>query len=902
MKAHKICCHSSFGLLIVLSVALTACGGDGTNSAPSAPKIPETLSVSADPTSIEPAATAQVTATIANDANNRGVTWTVSCSSAPCGTVSPTTSGSGVATTYTAPATRPATDMVVSIIATSVSDPTVNASAKVTVVGGMTVTISSTSDNWVQVLPGTTKDYIATVENDSANAGVNWTLTCATPPCGTVSPSKTASGVPTTYTPPQLQNGIQLDVQLTATAVSDPAISSTQPFTAYGRFIILNGIPVTVGAQTSVEISAEVYSDPANQDAAWTLQCPAANCGSLSASISASKAFLTYTGPPAPIPADLFVTVTASSVSHPDVQATATITVATVTLSVDPDSALMPLNATQEFIGSTQWADWAPKNDVAWQLNGTSCGSACGKLSVPQTQSGYSVTYTAPSVMPSSANVSLVARAVADSTKTGSATIQLTTGTVKLIPRTLQLNSRYYYYEHKRKCNGGQQTATLTNTGVSPLIISDISIGGAHPAAFRQKNTCLSPLAAGQSCEIKVTFSCTTSTTAVIFITDSSVDSPQQLNLTGTAPTAAVSASVRKALATQDAVATPVPTGRQPVGTRLESLADANYLDPYLPNGSTRELMVRFWFPATQTGSCTRAAYASPEVWSYFGTQLGVALPQVSTQSCLDASVASGVHPVVVLTHGFTGTFTDYTYLAEDLASRGYVVASVNHTYEATATQLSDGRLEKSLYGSYLSHYTRYDADSVAQAVNVRVRDLRFVLDKLAALNEQPNGPFLGRLDLHRLALAGHSLGGLTVLQVLAVEPRFKAGIVLDGAVTPRPTPAIRQPVLTLLAGDGHPDSDECRMWTAVQGPLLAIRLPGVEHIALSDAVWLARSAVSTGTHDPGRVVSEARKGVAAFLDATFQGGGAEHITGEIKRSIPDALVASGVKPGCSVR
>jgi len=493
MKAHKICCHSSFGLLIVLSVALTACGGDGTNSAPSAPKIPETLSVSADPTSIEPAATAQVTATIANDANNRGVTWTVSCSSAPCGTVSPTTSGSGVATTYTAPATRPATDMVVSIIATSVSDPTVNASAKVTVVGGMTVTISSTSDNWVQVLPGTTKDYIATVENDSANAGVNWTLTCATPPCGTVSPSKTASGVPTTYTPPQLQNGIQLDVQLTATAVSDPAISSTQPFTAYGRFIILNGIPVTVGAQTSVEISAEVYSDPANQDAAWTLQCPAANCGSLSASISASKAFLTYTGPPAPIPADLFVTVTASSVSHPDVQATATITVATVTLSVDPDSALMPLNATQEFIGSTQWADWAPKNDVAWQLNGTSCGSACGKLSVPQTQSGYSVTYTAPSVMPSSANVSLVARAVADSTKTGSATIQLTTGTVKLIPRTLQLNSRYYYYEHKRKCNGGQQTATLTNTGVSPLIISDISIGGAHPAAFRQKNTCLSP-------------------------------------------------------------------------------------------------------------------------------------------------------------------------------------------------------------------------------------------------------------------------------------------------------------------------------------------------------------------------------------------------------------------------
>jgi len=376
------------------------------------------------------------------------------------------------------------------------------------------------------------------------------------------------------------------------------------------------------------------------------------------------------------------------------------------------------------------------------------------------------------------------------------------------------------------------------------------------------------------------------------------VDSPQQLPLTGYTTGAAVSAAVRKALAMQTDLATPAPTGSHVVGTRVVSLSDANYLDPYSSNGSARELMVRFWYPAASSGTCTPAEYTSPEVWSYVGELLGVTLPRVSTHSCQNAEVSKGVHPVVVLTHGFTGTFTDYTYLAEDLASRGYVVVSVNHTYEATATELSDGRLEKSVYGSYLNRYTKYDVDSVAQALTVRLQDLRFVLEQLTALNRAPGGPFLGRLDVTQLALVGHSLGGLTTLQALALEPRFKAGIVLDGAVTPRPMRAIRQPVLTLSAGDSHADPEECRMWAAPQTALLAVRLPGVEHIALSDAAWLAGTAVATGHDAPDSVVSGVRRSVAAFLDATFQGAGTAQVTSKIKRSFPGAFVGSA-KPGC---
>ena len=109
-------------------------------------------------------------------------------------------------------------------------------------------------------------------------------------------------------------------------------------------------------------------------------------------------------------------------------------------------------------------------------------------------------------------------------------------------------------------------------------------------------------------------------------------------------------------------------------------------------------------------------------------------LPAVSTHSCLDAHVANGAYPIVVFSHGFTGTFTDYTFLFEDLASRGYIVVSVDHTYEATAVAFSDGRVAKSLYGSHLTRIVRLDESSLSLAESARVGDVRFVIDELQRL------------------------------------------------------------------------------------------------------------------------------------------------------------------------
>src|SRR5262249_31494214 len=309
------------------------------------------------------------------------------------------------------------------------------------------------------------------------------------------------------------------------------------------------------------------------------------------------------------------------------------------------------------------------------------------------------------------------------------------------------------------------------------------------------------------------------------------------------------------------------------VGTRELYLIDSGRVNPYAANDSPRELMVRFWYPTATSGgtaACARADYTSPPTRKNFGTLLGITLPHVLANRCRHAPIPAGPHPFLSLSHVFTVTFTAYTCLAEDLASRGYVVASIDHTYEATAVAFPDGRLEKSVLGSHFTNDWHSDSGTLEFAVAVRLAGLRVVLGRLRPLNSGPDSGFTGSLDLSRIAIAGHSLGGLTVLRALESEPRFKAGVLLDAVVPTHLAAPLKQPVLNLVAGRERWNEDDCRLWDALHGPRLAVNLPRAEHIALSDAVWLLKGVVNSGDSNADRAIAAIREHVASFLDTNL--------------------------------
>src|ERR1700688_3400696 len=812
--------HNRILVLQILICVALAISNSGCATSPSAPPI--LVAVSPASATVQASGTQPLMATVSNDSANMGVGWTVWGSTPPCGTVSPTSPASGATTTYTAPPNSPQNSMTVSITATAVASSSADGQANITLPAAGPIQINVSTDNSA-VEPGGTAHFTASIANDFTNAGVNWTISCSPAPCGSVSPTNTQNNAATAYTAPPSTPPAGLTVTFTATSAANPTISSSGTITVLGVTVSVTAPTNLVQAGGTLPVTATVTNDATNSGVNWTVSCTPAPCGTISPSTTPSGTPATYSAPPTPPPSNLFVTVTATSLAYSPASASVSITVPAIKVFVNYGSALIPLNQSQQFVATV--ANDPKDQGVGWSLTqaGTACSPACGTLSLATTPSASPVTYSAPATLPTSAVVTLTASSVTDSTKTSTATITLSGGTVQIVPYTLNFGTVLV------KSKSSPRSVTLTNTGTAALSITGITITGTNSGDFSQTNTCNSSVSAGMTCEITATFTPTVRglRSARISIADSSTDSPQQVSLSGTGFTrfAASVESVHSALASGGTLAVPIPTGPEPVGTRLLRLVDSARPDPYLRSGAKRELLVRFWYPANLMQTCKKADYTSPRVWSYFSQLAGVPFPEVITNSCKDAPMAEGAHPVVVFTHGYTATFTDYTFIFEDLASRGYVVASVDHTYEATAVELPGGRLVASVFGSHLGGKLRGDDQALSFATSVRLEDLKFVVSELQRLSVQANSPFAGKLDVSRIAVAGHSMGGATAFLALEQQSHFRAGIIIDGNVPDALIHETQTPVLILGMGREKWSDDECHLWGSLRGPRLAVNI-----------------------------------------------------------------------------
>jgi predicted dienelactone hydrolase len=169
--------------------------------------------------------------------------------------------------------------------------------------------------------------------------------------------------------------------------------------------------------------------------------------------------------------------------------------------------------------------------------------------------------------------------------------------------------------------------------------------------------------------------------------------------------------------------------------------------------------------------------------------------------------------------------------------------------------------------GSHLDDSWQTDDASVSKALSARLDDLTFVVNELEILDGSAGNQFTGKLDLTRVALAGHSLGGLTTWLGLQRDPRFKAAVLLDPYLANIESDPTETPVLLMAMGRDKPSESECRLWSDLRGPRFWVNLPGAEHVTPSDAVWLAKGAISTGSLGPEKTIAAMRRYIATFLD-----------------------------------
>ncbi|MEV4290699.1 alpha/beta hydrolase [Nonomuraea bangladeshensis] len=320
--------------------------------------------------------------------------------------------------------------------------------------------------------------------------------------------------------------------------------------------------------------------------------------------------------------------------------------------------------------------------------------------------------------------------------------------------------------------------------------------------------------------------------------------------------------------------ALPAPTGAHRVGTTALYLKDASRPDPWNLDADARELKVTLWYPTEQRDG-RRAAYMTPKESELTLRGLGVAgvpddtLSRTRTNAVADAAPTGGKRPLVVLSPGFTKPMSTLTSLAEDLASRGYVVAGIDHTYENHATTLPGGRVAECL---------ACDSDSDpgfgAGLVAVRAADVSFVLDQLPAKWDGAD-----RIDRSRVAMVGQSIGGAGALATMVKDSRVRAGIDMDGTTYARiPKSGFSRPFLFLGSPQHVPggrDTSWERDWKLLTGWKRWLVLAGAEHQSFTDGPLLSGAlgvTPASGVLPAARAAELTRTYVAAFLDRHLKG------------------------------
>lgn len=192
------------------------------------------------------------------------------------------------------------------------------------------------------------------------------------------------------------------------------------------------------------------------------------------------------------------------------------------------------------------------------------------------------------------------------------------------------------------------------------------------------------------------------------------------------------------------------PTGQYEVLEAKYTWTDESRIETFTENGENRKITLRVWYP----------------------------------ENCPEKT------PLIVFSHGAFGfSGSNYSTCAE-LASRGYTVAGIDHTYHALFTSDTEGKMtiaDMKFINTVMEHNATDNPEKEyadnKEWLDLRVKDTDFALNTIIGLAESGDKVF-GNTDTSRIGLLGHSLGGAAAAQTARNRSNNSAVINLDGTLT----------------------------------------------------------------------------------------------------------------------
>ncbi len=190
-------------------------------------------------------------------------------------------------------------------------------------------------------------------------------------------------------------------------------------------------------------------------------------------------------------------------------------------------------------------------------------------------------------------------------------------------------------------------------------------------------------------------------------------------------------------------------TGDYPYACRVVELTDESRIESFISDGSPRKLSVLVYYPDAD---------------------------------CIENNTC----PLVVFSHGGISTKTSNLSLYKELASHGYVVASIDHTYHAICTEIDGEKIfvDFGFIKEFLGENSYSDIENsyacFQKWMKLRTDDINFVLDTFIRKSSDDGSSFYSLINANSIGVAGHSLGGAAALGVARLRDDIKAVIALE--------------------------------------------------------------------------------------------------------------------------
>ncbi|MCO5198977.1 MAG: hypothetical protein M9941_14630 [Anaerolineae bacterium] len=247
-------------------------------------------------------------------------------------------------------------------------------------------------------------------------------------------------------------------------------------------------------------------------------------------------------------------------------------------------------------------------------------------------------------------------------------------------------------------------------------------------------------------------------------------------------------------LGTAAALVFPVPhlpalSGPYAVGTMVLHAVDPQRIEQYgSASDAPREIMLQVWYPTAADNEVTAAPYLDEVDLAIKGLAQTLELPafMLSHVNLIDSGAlavpqpdtGAAPYPLLVFSHGWSGFRSQSTFLLQELASHGYVVASVDHPYDAAFVIFPDGRAiynDPDVLGADGPDFEQRRN----QLVRTRAADVGLAIDELEQV-ASGDSVLNGLIDFGRIGVFGHSTGGGTVIEFCGTDERCTAALGLD--------------------------------------------------------------------------------------------------------------------------